>query len=103
MGALLSTVTACICVIVQAAIDHNAYVIKDDNGDDGTCEGGEFVNGTGCEPIYPAATVKGFFTAFSTIMYAFGGSSTFPTIQADMKDRSKFPISAMIGCSSKLC
>ena len=34
-------------------------------------------------------------------MFAFAGASTFPTIQADMKERSKFPISATIAIGSK--
>ena len=29
-------------------------------------------------------------------MFAFAGASTFPTIQADMKDRSKFNYSAVM-------
>ena len=33
--------------------------------------------------------------AFSSIMFAFAGASTFPTIQADMKDRSKFTTAAI--------
>ena len=100
MVTLLSIVTACICVIAQAVIDHSGRIIK---AEDGICAGGEmFVNGTGCEPVYPSPTVKGFSTAFSTLMFAFGAVSIFPTIQADMTERSKFPISAMMGCSSKL-
>ena len=35
-------------------------------------------------------------SAFGSIMFAFAGASTFPTIQADMADRSKFNISAII-------
>ncbi|VVC93779.1 uncharacterized protein LOC126978289 [Leptidea sinapis] len=31
-----------------------------------------------------------FFLAFGTIMFAFGGASTFPTIQNDMTDKAKF-------------
>ncbi|XP_052752625.1 uncharacterized protein LOC113521967 isoform X2 [Galleria mellonella] len=31
-----------------------------------------------------------FFLAFGTIMFAFGGASTFPTIQNDMADKTKF-------------
>jgi solute carrier family 32 (vesicular inhibitory amino acid transporter) len=31
-----------------------------------------------------------FFLAFGTIMFAFGGASTFPTIQNDMTDKNKF-------------
>ena len=34
-------------------------------------------------------------------MFAFAGASTFPTIQADMKERSKFPISATIAIGSE--
>ena len=34
-------------------------------------------------------------------MFAFAGASTFPTIQADMKDRSKFNYSAMIAMGGK--
>ena len=34
-------------------------------------------------------------------MFAFAGASTFPTIQADMKERSKFPISATLAIGSK--
>ena len=34
-------------------------------------------------------------------MFAFAGASTFPTIQADMKDRSKFNYSAVIAMGGK--
>ena len=34
-------------------------------------------------------------------MFAYAGASTFPTIQADMKERDKFTISAVIACTSK--
>merc|ERR1719295_1834515 len=44
----------------------------------------------------PAPTFEGSFKAFGSIMFAFAGASTFPTIQADMADRSKFNISAII-------
>ena len=36
-------------------------------------------------------SVLGFGKAFSSIMFAFAGASTFPTIQADMKQKSLFP------------
>ena len=35
-------------------------------------------------------------------MFAFAGASTFPTIQADMRERSKFPISATLAIGSEL-
>ena len=34
-------------------------------------------------------------------MFAYAGASTFPTIQADMKDRKKFNYSAIIAMASK--
>ena len=36
------------------------------------------------------------FSAFSSIMFAFAGASTFPTIQADMKDKTKFPKAVVV-------
>ena len=36
---------------------------------------------------YPAPTVDGTFKAFASVMFAFAGASTFPTIQADMKHK----------------
>merc|ERR1719347_247661 len=53
--------------------------------------------------FYPAPTVEGFFKAFGSIMFAFAGASTFPTIQADMKERSKFPISATLAIGILFC
>ena len=41
------------------------------------------------------------FPAFASIMFAYAGASTFPTIQADMKDREKFIYSAIIAILSK--
>ena len=106
--ALGTILTAGICVIVQGALDLRDHVI--DGDDNGLCdmplngEGEQFINSTssGCTPNLPAPSAKGAFTAFSSIMFAFGGASTFPTIQADMKERSKFPIAALLGCGGKL-
>ena len=105
--ALGTILTAGICVIVQGAIDLNDHVI--DGDDNGLCdmplkEGEQYINSTSseCTPNLPPPSAKGAFTAFSSIMFAFGGASTFPTIQADMKERSKFPIAALLGCGGKL-
>eukprot|EP00088_Acartia_fossae_P052523 TRINITY_DN5935_c0_g1_i1.p1 TRINITY_DN5935_c0_g1~~TRINITY_DN5935_c0_g1_i1.p1 ORF type:complete len:461 (-),score=123.08 TRINITY_DN5935_c0_g1_i1:31-1413(-) len=73
VGALVTTVVACIIIMVNVAQ-----------------EGAEFE-----KVVYPAPTVNGFFSAFGTIMFAFAGASTFPTIQADMKDRSQFKYAAI--------
>ncbi|XP_053624469.2 uncharacterized protein LOC128683182 [Plodia interpunctella] len=44
-----------------------------------------------------------FFLAFGTIMFAFGGASTFPTIQNDMADKSKFSNSLQYSFAAILC
>nr|XP_039263906.1 amino acid transporter AVT1C-like [Styela clava] len=38
-----------------------------------------------------------FFSALGTILYAYSGASCFPTIQVDMKEPNKFPVSAVLG------
>ncbi|KAI4470291.1 hypothetical protein MML48_1g04680 [Holotrichia oblita] len=40
-----------------------------------------------------------FFLAFGTLLFAFGGASTFPTIQNDMQEKDKFSISVIIAFS----
>ena len=45
-----------------------------------------------CGICYPPASASGTFKAFASIMFAFAGASTFPTIQADMKEKKKFNI-----------
>lgn len=42
-----------------------------------------------------------FFLAFGTLLFAFGGASTFPTIQNDMDNKSNFPKSIAIAFSGK--
>lgn len=37
------------------------------------------------------------FLAFGTVMFAYGGTASFPTFQNDMKDKRKFPKSVLIG------
>ncbi|XP_023326958.1 amino acid transporter ANT1 isoform X2 [Eurytemora carolleeae] len=74
VGALLTTVTACIIIIIKVVIDGNELEQK----------------------VYPPPTFQGFLKAFGSIMFAFAGASTFPTIQADMKNRSQFNYAAVI-------
>ena len=80
VGALITTCIACLLIVINC-------ILKGNQLEDGA--------------KYPAATMEGFFGAFGTIMFAFAGASTFPTIQADMKERSKFPISATLAIGSK--
>merc|ERR1719447_786243 len=73
VGALITTCIACLLVIINCILD-----------------------GTQLEEVkYPAPTMVGFFKAFGSIMFAFAGASTFPTIQADMKNRSQFNYAAV--------
>lgn len=46
---------------------------------------------------YAPPTVLSFFLAFGTILFAFGGASSFPTFQNDMRDKTQFPAAASIG------
>jgi len=90
VGALLTTVIACVCVVIQALIDHR-NITTGYTTDKGYQE---------ATPInYPAADPIGVIKAFSTIMFAFAGASTFPTIQADMKHKHQFKWSAIIACT----
>lgn len=75
--ALITTVTACILLF--------ASVIRDRT---------EVTN-----VEYKKPSISSFFLAFGTILFSFGGASTFPTFQNDMKDRSQFPKAAIIGFS----
>ncbi|XP_042887944.1 amino acid transporter AVT1D-like [Penaeus japonicus] len=54
------------------------------------------VEAPGFNPDHPAPTFSSFFLGFGTIMFSYGGAVTFPTIQNDMSDRSKFPVAVMI-------
>jgi len=75
VGALITTVTACAIICISSI----------------------YTRSQSEEPlVLPPPSVLGFAKAFGSIMFAFAGASTFPTIQADMADRKKFPISASI-------
>jgi vesicular inhibitory amino acid transporter len=80
VGALVTTVVACLLIIIQALLDYRELEVVE----------------------YPAATLEGTFKAFASIMFAFAGASTFPTIQADMKHKDQFKISAVIACTSTM-
>ena len=79
VGALLTTVTACTLIVIQSALD---YSKRED------------------EVTYSPPTIMGTFKAFGSVMYAYAGASTFPTIQADMKRREKFNVAAVSACVS---
>lgn len=80
VGALLSTTVAVVFIATQMLID-----------------------GLNLEklPRHRPHSFKEFFLAFGTILFAFGGASTFPTIQNDMVHREKFSKSVMIAFIGK--
>ena len=127
VGALLSTVTACGLIMIQALLDYSAfenldnsafenYTSTNDSNEvsvkmlqhEANCtmrKEWDWTNGNNmlppCDIVYPPASVSGTFKAFASIMFAFAGASTFPTIQADMKEKEKFNTAAYIACISK--
>ena len=72
--ATVSTSTACILIVVKCIIDWPGDFDK--------------------VPKFEV-TVESFFRAFGTIAFAFGGTSLFPSYQADMKKPEKFTKSAV--------
>lgn len=42
-----------------------------------------------------------FFISFGTLLFAFGGASTFPTIQNDMQNKKQFSTSVIIAFSGE--
>ena len=130
VGALLSTVTACALIMTQALLDYVSleklefssfenYTITNESDEvsvellqpevDTACMNrtewySDYQNGNQLPPCsvgYPTPTASGTFKAFASIMFAFAGASTFPTIQGDMKQKEKFNMAAYIACISK--
>lgn len=87
IAALLTTVISCICIFIQIIMDG--------------------LNTTTIPASYHTpSSFKDFFLAFGTILFVFGGASTFPTIQNDMINRNDFYKSVRIaftGIISHLC
>ncbi|KAB7498015.1 Lysine histidine transporter 1 [Armadillidium nasatum] len=76
--AVLSTLIAILIIIVKIFLDYEK----------------EFVYPY---PEHPNPTFPSFSLGFGAILFSFGGMSVFPTIQNDMKDRTKFWKSVVIG------
>lgn len=79
MLAVISTVLACVVIFVQVLLDASSVV----------------------DPYYRNPTVSSFALGYGAILFAFGGSSTFPTIQNDMADRTQFGKSVILGFAGK--
>ncbi|XP_023328375.1 amino acid transporter ANT1 isoform X2 [Eurytemora carolleeae] len=94
IGALITTVVACVLVMVRLPMDvvdpdHCLKEIPDLN----TTLIGE----------HSTPNFLGIARAFSTTMFAFAGAPNFPTIQSDMKDRRQFSICVSIAMGVLLC
>lgn len=95
IGALLTTVGSSVLIMVKEGTsvqDKTSCYYYYDNG-----------TYFDWEPNFPEPTVEGVFKAFSSILFAYAGASTFPTIQADMRDRRKFPISIIFSMLILVC
>jgi len=92
VGALVSTVVGCVMVLIQEAGD-----VADKESCLFTSVGLNLTMEDVTQIRRPAPQdALDFGKAFSSIMFAFAGASTFPTIQADMKDKTKFPKAVVV-------
>nr|CAD7395814.1 unnamed protein product [Timema cristinae] len=78
VGALLTIAFACVLMFTQIVMDglNKETVVK-----------------------HQTHGFSDFFLSFGTILFSFGGASTFPTIQNDMVEKNKFSYSVAIGFS----
>ena len=102
MLGLLSTAVGCVIIIIKQGQQngklqcYNVFSSVIDTSDDTSCHGDHF------NPGHPQPkSVLDFGKAFSAIMFSFGGAAIFPTIQADMRDRTQFPTAALYSMISK--
>nr|BAN20757.1 vesicular inhibitory amino acid transporter, putative [Riptortus pedestris] len=77
LGAISTTSASCLAIFIQMMM--------------------EGTDSNAIAPVYEQHGAKEFFVSFGVILFAFGGASTFPTIQNDMADRKKFSLSVTIG------
>ncbi|XP_054713383.1 uncharacterized protein LOC129222852 [Uloborus diversus] len=73
--ALVTTVSACILIVVDISMEQSAST------------------------SHKSPDIASFFLSYGTILFSFGGASTFPTFQNDMKDSKQFSKAAIAGFS----
>lgn len=83
IGALLTTVISSLFILTQIFMDG--------------------IHLDGAFPEHKVHSFHDFFLAFGVLLFAFGGASTFPTIQNDMIQRSEFPRSIVMAFIAILC
>ena len=79
MGALLTTMTACVLASIQIRED-----VTSNNTIINCTQLNISYNASDFQRELPDPTAEGYFKAFGSIMFAFGGASTFPTIQVGL-------------------
>ncbi|GAB6032356.1 hypothetical protein CHUAL_010997 [Chamberlinius hualienensis] len=92
VGAAVSTAVACVLIVIRSAIDYNRSASVFEQPDNSTVV-------VPHEVVYPTPTFSSFCLAFGTILFSYGGASTFPTIQNDMRDRTLFSKAVAIAFS----
>ena len=95
--ALVTTTTVCIICMVRYPMQVADMEVPN-QGHTAACTPSHLSNNG---PPHKTPDPEGFFRAFGSIMFAFGGASIFPSIQADMADRSKFKYAAVLALTSK--
>jgi len=80
--ALVSTMLAWLCIIIHLGSHYSETVPK---------------------ATHESPTFGSLFLGMATILFAFGGASSFPTIQNDMADRTKFGYSVVFGYLGLIC
>lgn len=79
-GAILTTAVACVLFFTQIVMD----------------------GWQATEPVkHVTHGYHDFFLSFGTLLFAFGGASTFPTIQNDMEKKEKFSTSVIVAFTGK--
>lgn len=80
VGATLTTAFACILFFTQIVMDglNRSQAVK-----------------------HSTHNFYDFFLSFGTLLFAFGGASTFPTIQNDMEKKEKFSTSVIVAFISR--
>ena len=95
MMAFASTVASVLFIVIQVGIDtHHEGNLN--------CQQGHYDNQTGIfQPEFPESlNVRDYFASVGTIMFAFGGTTMFPTIQVDMKNPENFTVAVLFGMTS---
>ena len=82
MGATWATDVACVLLLIRIVYEEH--------------------EGENLEPVvHSKQKFFSFFTAFGTIVFAFGGHPAFPTFQADMRNKADFKWAVMLGYLSR--